>query len=109
MYKSRLYWGNIIFLVGAIPACFMITGISLDESAAQAGAVGLVILFILLPLIGLGALLSIAAVIKLTSIQKIQNAQLNNVTGTISLSIGWLILLFTVNVFGWFTYGYLST
>ena len=108
VYKSRLYWGNLIFVGGAIPAFLMLNGIGPNESSSQAGAVGLFVIGILLPLIGVGSILSITAVIKLTNIQKLQKAHLNNMAGIISLSIGWLILLLVVNVVGWLTFGYIS-
>ncbi|WP_143047979.1 hypothetical protein [Thalassotalea agarivorans] len=97
-----------MFLVGFIPAAIMLSNIAPDEATAQAGSVGLFIYVTLLPAIVIGALLSISAILKLNSLQKINSASLNNIVGSISIFVGWVILLFTVTVIGFIAFAVLS-
>ncbi len=93
MYKSRLYSGNILFLLGAFPALYVLYGITFDEAAAQAGVVGLFIFFALGPFLAFGSLLSVSAVLRLTNLKQIKAAKLHSPIGTISIALGWLIAL----------------
>ncbi|MDN3651635.1 hypothetical protein QWY77_02505 [Thalassotalea ponticola] len=97
MYKSRLAWGNVIFLLGFTATLILLHGISPDDSTSAAGAVGLLI-FALLPLLALAGVLVMSAVIKLTTVAQLTHAGLNNVIGYTLLALGWLISIGLVAV-----------
>lgn len=107
MYKSRLVWGDIIFLIGFVPAFMLLNGLGADDSLSAASAVGLFIFFVLFPFMGLGGLMASSAVFGLTSIEKISNSNLNNVFGRIFIILGWLILITMLLVLGFVIYGFL--
>ncbi len=92
MYKSRLIWGDLIFFFGITLIAILLDDIAPDESSSAASAVGILI-FALLPLIGIGSLLATSSVIKLTNIEKISRSGLNNRLGYIFIAIGWLITI----------------
>ena len=107
MYKSRLVWGDIIFLIGFVPAFMLLNGLEADDSLSAAGAVGLLIFFVLFPFMGFGALMASSAVFKLTSIERINNSNLNNLFGRIFIVVGWLISITVLLVLGFVIYGFL--
>jgi uncharacterized membrane protein YidH (DUF202 family) len=107
VYKSRLIWGDLIFILGFFPITILLNDISPDVSSSAASAVGLLI-FVLLPLIGVGSLLAVSSVLKLTNIKKIARSGLNNRLGYIFLILGWLISIGTAFVCMLFIYALIS-
>lgn len=108
MYKTRLFWGNLLFLLGIIPAMLMLNRVVPDEASAQAAVVGLLILGILIPLMAVGALFSVSAVLRLNSLSKVRNAKLDNWRGSLLIVIGWLIGGLVVFVIGFIIFALLS-
>lgn len=108
MYKSRLIWGNTLFLAGAVPAILLLKAMTPDEAAAQAGAVGFFILSVLAPLMAIGALFSTSAVVQLNSLAKIKTANLDNTTGRLLIAVGWFICCAAVTLMGFIVFAVLS-
>lgn len=105
MYKSRLMWGDIIFLVGFIPTFLLLNGLGTNESSSVLSSVWLFIYSVLLPFMGLGGLMASTAVFRLRSIEKINLSRLNNFFGRILMIVGWLISISLLLVFGLLMYG----
>lgn len=109
MYKSRLIWGNTLFLAGAVPAILLLKAVAPDEAAAQAGAVGFLILSVLAPLMAIGALFSTSAVVQLTSLAKIKTAAMNNSIGALLIAFGWFICCVAVTLMGFIVFAVLRS
>jgi hypothetical protein len=107
VYKSRLIWGDLIFILGFIPITILLNDITPDESSSAASAIGLLI-FALLPLIGIGSLLAVSSVLKLTNIENIARSGLNNRLGYIFIVLGWLISIGMTIVCMFFIYALIS-
>ena len=105
MYKSRLLYGDVIFLMGFIPALVFLNGINTDDAFSALSVVGLFVFFVLGPFMLVGSVLSLTAVIRLTSIEKINQEGLKNGFGLILISIGWLIAVLVLIVLCMLIYG----
>ncbi len=108
MYKSRLYSGNTLFLVGALPVFLLLNSLSPTDGAAQAGAVGVALLFVLGPLMLIGGILALSALIKLANLERIQNSQLNTPFGILAMTFGWVIGLLSCAVIAGVIWMYLT-